>query len=86
MCVLTIEAGEVGPVKQRAVKGGDGQIVEQVCAIGVAQCVAKQVHLEQRFDQVAQHLGSRNRRTRCPSIPVFLSDVCSDVLLCRKLC
>lgn len=46
MFVLTVEAGEVGPVKQRAVEGGDGEIVEEVCAIGVAQCVCKQVHLE----------------------------------------
>lgn len=56
---LTVEAGEVAPVEQRAVEGGQRAIEERVRAVGrVSDGVGEQVHLQQRLEQVAQHLAA----------------------------
>lgn len=57
--VLTVEAGEVAPVEQRAVEGGQRAVEERVRAVGrVSDGVGEQVHLQQRLEQVAQHLAA----------------------------
>lgn len=71
--VLTVEAGEVSPVEQRAVEGRQGAvegrqgaIEEDVSAVGrVSDGVGEQVHLQQGLDQVAKHRGAQ-RDPRCP--------------------
>ncbi len=55
---LTVEAGEVSPVEQGAVEGWQGDVEEQIGAVGrVSDGVGEQVHLQQGLDQVAQHLA-----------------------------
>lgn len=55
---LTVEAGEVSPVKQGAVEWGQGGVEEQIVAVGrVSDVVSEQVHLQQGLDQIAQHLA-----------------------------
>lgn len=63
---LTVEAGEVPPVEQRAVEGGHRAVEERVRAVGrVSDGVGEQVHLQQRLQQVAQHLcGARGTRAK----------------------
>lgn len=57
---LTIEAGEVSPVEQGAVEGGQGDVEEQIGAIGwVSDGVCEQVHLQQGLEQIAQHLAAQ---------------------------
>lgn len=57
---LTVEAGEVPPVKQGAVEGGQGDVEERIGAVGwVSDAVGEQVHLQQGLDQVAQHLAAQ---------------------------
>lgn len=64
---LTVEAGEVSPIEHGAVEGGQGDIEEQVAAIGrVPDGVGEQVHLQQGLDQIAQHLAAQ-RDLRAPS-------------------
>lgn len=54
---LTVEAGEVCPVEQGAVEGGQGAVEERIGAVGrVPDGVGEQVHLQQGLDQIAQHL------------------------------
>lgn len=56
---LTVKAGEVPPVEQRAVEGGQRSVEERVRAVGrVSDGVGEQVHLQQRLEQVAQHLAA----------------------------
>lgn len=60
MPALTIEASEVSPVEQRAVEGRQGDVEEQISAVGrVSDGVCEQVHLQQGFDQIAQHLAAQ---------------------------
>lgn len=57
---LTIEAGEVSPVEQGAVEGGQGDVEEQIGAVGrVSDGVREQVHLQQGLEQIAQHLAAQ---------------------------
>lgn len=56
---LTVEAGEVPPVEQRAVEGGQRAVEKRVRAVGrVSDGVGEQVHLQQCLEQVAQHLAA----------------------------
>ena len=58
--VLTVEAGEVSPFQQGAVEGGQGDVEEQIGAVGwVSDGVSEQVHLQQGLDQIAQHLAAQ---------------------------
>lgn len=58
--MLTVEAGEVSPVEQGAVEGGQGDVEEQIGAVGwVSDGVGEQVHLQQGLDQIAQHLAAQ---------------------------
>lgn len=66
--VLTIEAGEVSPVEQGAVEGGQGDVEERIGAVGrVSDVVGEQVHLQQGLDQIAQHLAAQ-RDPHSPSL------------------
>lgn len=76
--VLTIEAGEVSPVKQGAVEGGKGDVEEQIGAVGrVSDGVGEQVHLQQGLDQIAQHLAAQRNLhsplwSHCLSLTLYL--------------
>lgn len=76
-CPLTVEAGEVPPVEQGAVEGGQGDVEERIGAVvRVPDGVGEQVHLQQGLDQIAQHLC----RTEGPALPLCLSTL--PLLLC----
>lgn len=68
---LTVEAGEVPPVEQRAVEGGQRAVVERVSAVGrVSDGVGEQVHLQQRLKQVAQHLAAHGDKREALPTPL----------------
>lgn len=75
--VLTVEACEVPPVEQRAVG-------EQVGTVGrVLDGVGEQVHLQQRLDEVAQHLGShRDLPVKMLNFPPLLCFVFRNLMKC----
>lgn len=54
-----MEVGEVSPLQQGAVEGGQRSVEEGIRAVGrVIGSVGEEVHLQQSLDQVAQHLSS----------------------------
>lgn len=71
---LTVESGEVPPVEQRAVKGGQRAVEEWVRAVGrVSDGVGEQVHLQQRLKQVAQHLAAHGEPREALPSPLGVS-------------
>lgn len=84
---LTVEAGEVSPVEQGAVEGGQGGVEERIGAVGwVSDGVGEQVHLQQGLDQVAQHLAAQ-RDLHSPfgfTVTLYLS-VLLEVRVCALL-
>lgn len=84
---LTIEAGEVSPVEQGAVEGGQGDVEEQIGAVGrVSDGVREQVHLQQGLEQIAQHLAAQ--RGTCTPLLYFTvtHSVSVSVLLWVGVC
>lgn len=72
--LLTIEAGEVSPVKQGAVEGGQGDVEERIGAVGwVSDVVGEQVHLQQGLDQIAQHLAAQRDLHSLPLVQLSLT-------------
>lgn len=59
--VLTVQVGEIAPVDEGRVERRDGgEVEEEVGVVGrVPDGIREEVHLEQGFDQVAQHLHTQ---------------------------
>lgn len=66
--ILTIDAGKVGPVQHRRIKGRyGGDVEEQVSSIGgVTDGIGEKVHLQERLYQVPQHLCFNYRGNATP--------------------
>lgn len=72
--MLTVEAGEVSPVKQGAVEGWQGDVEEGIGTVGrVTDGVGEQVHLQQGLDQITQHLAAREGPAAPPPSSLSLS-------------
>lgn len=63
-----MEVGEVSPLQQGGVEGGQRSVEERIRAVGwVVDSVSEEVHLQQSLYQVTQHLSShRNMQTPQP--------------------
>lgn len=80
---LTVEAGEVSPVQQGAVEGGQRGVEERVGAIGrVSDGVGEQVHLQQGLEQITQHLATQRDRHSTP--PSCCRSHCLSLTVCPQ--
>lgn len=82
----TVKAGEVPPLQQGGVEGGQGGVEEGLAPVGgVPDGVGEQVHLQQGLQEVAQHFGGPAPPPPPPPCTLRLSVLCRRLSLSKQI-